>query len=157
MEARHCWRTLFNQEPGSISVKRAFVIWNDVVQNYTGRHLSVAQDRLPAIAGPASFLKEKGPRDNAYIVGLWKASFVQEMAWICHRMPSDHLKGPLLVGASFIGEFWATPPERLARCITTSLIQLSVWSRWRIWKSRVSRDDAGREIGAGGIESNRNK
>jgi hypothetical protein len=71
-------------------------MWKDLIQNYSGRQLTVAQDRLPAIAGVASFFKDKGPRDNSYLAGLWEASFVQDLAWMCARKRTryDPLGGP---------------------------------------------------------------
>lgn len=56
-------------------------VWHGLVQNYTGRQLTVARDKLPAIAGLAAYLKSSGAPDNAYIAGLWKDNFVSDMAW----------------------------------------------------------------------------
>jgi hypothetical protein len=58
-------------------------VWHGLVKNYTKRQLTVARDKLPAIAGLAAYLKSRGSPDNAYIAGLWTDTYVPDLSW--HR------------------------------------------------------------------------
>ncbi|KAK5242098.1 hypothetical protein LTR20_010065 [Exophiala xenobiotica] len=96
-------------------------VWHGLVQNYTKRQLTVARDKLPAIAGLAAYLKSRGSPDNAYIAGLWTDTFVPDLTWHrgslgeypVSRMQTD---GPSWswVSADRDVDFWATGKNYMA-------------------------------------------
>jgi hypothetical protein len=49
------------------------------VENYTRRNLTVASDRLPAIAGIAQ--KFKTSWSDEYCAGIWKRQFIASLSW----------------------------------------------------------------------------
>ncbi|GAB7342612.1 hypothetical protein MBLNU457_g0783t1 [Dothideomycetes sp. NU457] len=54
--------------------------WIDVVEQFSQRALTVATDRLPAIAGLAKEIS--GFTEQEYIAGVWKCNSVRELAWV---------------------------------------------------------------------------
>ncbi|KAL3425070.1 hypothetical protein PVAG01_04351 [Phlyctema vagabunda] len=54
--------------------------WLDVIESYTRRELSHAQDRFPALSGLASryYLAQKG---DEYMAGLWRKTFAEDLTW----------------------------------------------------------------------------
>ncbi|KAJ9495494.1 hypothetical protein H2202_009034 [Exophiala xenobiotica] len=77
---------------GDVFVQLASVtVWHMLVQNYTRRQLTVARDKLPAIAGLAAYLKSRGSPDNAYIAGLWTDSFVRDLTWHRESLGKRHV------------------------------------------------------------------
>jgi hypothetical protein len=55
--------------------------WQEVVMMFTNRRLTYTSDRLPAIGGvAAAFLRRSQPGEE-YCAGLWKNSFVENLAW----------------------------------------------------------------------------
>ncbi|KAK0110113.1 hypothetical protein ONS95_002768 [Cadophora gregata] len=55
--------------------------WEDVISSYTGRSLSFAKDRLPAVAGIAQRLQMKDWGLDFYAAGLWLSSFPWGLLW----------------------------------------------------------------------------
>jgi hypothetical protein len=95
-------------------------VWHGLVQNYTKRQLTVARDKLPAIAGLASYLKSRGSPDNAYIAGLWTDTFVPDLTWHypygMRPVPRMQTDGPSWswVSADREVEFWADGKNYMA-------------------------------------------
>jgi hypothetical protein len=56
----------------------SFGMWRYVVFEYSSRHLSFPEDRLPALAGIA---KRLTPFAGTYVAGLWKESIVHHLGW----------------------------------------------------------------------------
>lgn len=54
--------------------------WEQVVENYTGRHLTYELDRVPAIAGILRHFASA--LDDVPILGLWKSTLARDMAWL---------------------------------------------------------------------------
>jgi hypothetical protein len=118
-------------------------IWADLINEYSGRDLSVFEDRLPALAGIAYELwKYWG---DTYVAGFWKASLVQHLGW-CKR-GSDELHGErkIFVGMDAnkrIGSpswSWSTVPYRVyqARLLyaISRIDTISLQNRYRIVES----------------------
>ncbi|KAK0617671.1 hypothetical protein B0T14DRAFT_394368, partial [Immersiella caudata] len=60
--------------------------WCRVVQAYSGRKLTYASDRLPALAGLAAHFGKKlfNPRDpdmSTYLAGMWKENLTVQLSW----------------------------------------------------------------------------
>jgi hypothetical protein len=55
-------------------------LWCEAVQQYTRRHLSYRDDRLPAIYGIATVIS--GLVRDAYIAGLWPVDFARGASWV---------------------------------------------------------------------------
>jgi hypothetical protein len=83
--------------------------WANVVENYTGRRLSVYTDKLPAISAVAQeFAHVRGDR---YIAGLWEAELPDSLLWstIPHPPQSTTYIGPSWSWASANGitQLWS--------------------------------------------------
>ncbi|KAK5405282.1 hypothetical protein LTR06_008977 [Exophiala xenobiotica] len=96
-------------------------VWHSLVRDYTRRQLTVASDKLPAIAGLAAYLKSRGSPDNAYIAGLWTDSFVPDLtwyrdAWVEYHVSRMQTDGPSWswVSADREVNFWATGKNYMA-------------------------------------------
>jgi hypothetical protein len=57
-------------------------IWADLINEDSGRDLSIFEDRLPELAGIAYELWRYW--GDTYVAGFWKASLVQHLGW-CKR------------------------------------------------------------------------
>lgn len=55
-------------------------IWEFLVQDYSNRKLSRPADKLPALAGLATYF-QRALNNDVYIAGLWKGRFVHELCW----------------------------------------------------------------------------
>ncbi|RMX86973.1 hypothetical protein D0869_02700 [Hortaea werneckii] len=53
--------------------------WRNLLENYSGRHLSVPDDRLRALAGLASFFQQL--RHDECLLGLWRKSLLEDLTW----------------------------------------------------------------------------
>ncbi|KAI8934174.1 hypothetical protein NX059_008924 [Plenodomus lindquistii] len=58
---------------------RFWQAWQRVVEQYSTRDLTVANDKLPALSGIASKIKNATHSD--YLAGLWKGNLAQDMLW----------------------------------------------------------------------------
>jgi hypothetical protein len=56
-------------------------MWNRIMEDYSGREITCQEDRLPAIAGVAEVLLEIWNKEDAYIAGMWKSCFVEQLGW----------------------------------------------------------------------------
>ena len=54
-------------------------IWHKLVQEYTGRHLTRDQDKLPALSGLANLMASK--TGDRYIAGLWGNNIIKDLYW----------------------------------------------------------------------------
>lgn len=54
-------------------------IWMEVVDQYTSRHLSHKEDKLPALAAAAKLFSEK--LQSEYLAGIWKRGLLLGLAW----------------------------------------------------------------------------
>ena len=58
--------------------------WKNIVERYTSRHISMWQDRLPAIAALAEKYRRYGlgfSRPNGYLAGLWREHLHSMLLW----------------------------------------------------------------------------
>ena len=55
--------------------------WYKILRNYCGRQLTVRNDRLPAVAGLVSHLRQHGIRKGRYAGGLWEDTLIQDLTW----------------------------------------------------------------------------
>jgi hypothetical protein len=55
--------------------------WYDLIENYTTRNLTNAEDKLPAISGFASVMETR--TGDKYVAGLWKSHLSIGLLW--HR------------------------------------------------------------------------
>jgi hypothetical protein len=65
-------------ESSSADVER-YQIWRYLVESYTRRRLTVASDRLPALAGIAQKFREAWA--DEYYAGLWGRQFIPSLSW----------------------------------------------------------------------------
>lgn len=54
-------------------------IWKDIIKDYSGRKLSLSEDRLPALAGIAAELQKVWKDD--YVAGMWRRCLVRYLGW----------------------------------------------------------------------------
>jgi len=56
-------------------------LWDCVVDEFTQRKLTLAKDRLPAVLGMASRLRQDGTRTGRYVAGLWENDLEFQLMW----------------------------------------------------------------------------
>lgn len=65
------------------------IIWQQIVEAYSGRLLTFEQDKLPAIAGIARYFSyANAKKDDVYLAGLWKSQLPGSLLWL-HWLPAD--------------------------------------------------------------------
>ncbi|KAK1753740.1 heterokaryon incompatibility protein-domain-containing protein [Echria macrotheca] len=64
--------------------------WANFVLLYTARTLRYHSDRLAAIAGIASWLKQHRPEFRRYQAGLWEDTIANDLSWIVFDSKSSH-------------------------------------------------------------------
>ncbi|KAH7364326.1 hypothetical protein BKA65DRAFT_134867 [Rhexocercosporidium sp. MPI-PUGE-AT-0058] len=67
-------------------------LWRDIVKEYSKRQLSVAQDKLPALAGVASEIASLS--GQKYLAGLWSNDLIHSLLW-CRDFATTPLPPPL--------------------------------------------------------------
>jgi len=87
--------------------------WPRMVQEYSGRDLTLWADRLPALAGIATELALAW--DDIYLAGLWHRTLVQHLGWIRDEdwtieIPQLGVNPRRLAGPSWS---WVTVPHRV--------------------------------------------
>ena len=78
--------------------------WKEIVEEYSGRKLSVATDKLPALSALASTFS--GMWSCAYYAGLWERNLLEELCWYSYEPPSwkpDEYTAPSWSWASTVG------------------------------------------------------
>lgn len=75
--------------------------WHQIIADYSSLRLSLAKDRLPAIAGLAR--KELPIRRTRYLAGLWEDSLVLDMAWQSLTIPSRFPSRP----SEYVAPTWS--------------------------------------------------
>jgi hypothetical protein len=65
----------------SQSTEDTILRWSEILGNYTGRSLTNANDRLPAISGVATLFSTK--MNCEYFAGLWEEYLLQQLLWSC--------------------------------------------------------------------------
>jgi hypothetical protein len=68
--------------------------WYDIVETYSTRELTFANDKLPAISGMATSFSQalhsiRSPSE--YLAGLWAGDLLRGLLWNCNRLFSDGL------------------------------------------------------------------
>jgi hypothetical protein len=56
-------------------------LWECIVEEFTRRKLTYAKDRLLAICGMASKLREDGTYSGRYVAGLWESDLESQLMW----------------------------------------------------------------------------
>jgi hypothetical protein len=95
--------------------------WHSLVEKYSKRKLTYAQDLLPAISGIASRMSTLKSGD--YLAGMWSLDVVRSLTWNspdgenCHRIPTtstpswswaSRIGQVVWVKHNFLAEHWAT-------------------------------------------------
>ena len=78
--------------------------WNEIVQQYTSRSLTVREDKLPALSGiAAEFQRLSG---DVYLAGLWQRNLPWGLLW--HILP-DEMTGSQLaeVNKTYVAPSWS--------------------------------------------------
>jgi hypothetical protein len=75
------------RDPNKHSKDRCRLVWRECVKSYTRRVLSVKDDRLHAIEGIASYIRqpESNEYENEYFNGFWKDCLPWELLWYCDQ------------------------------------------------------------------------
>ena len=58
-------------------------MWREIVNSYSVRNLTQIDDKLPALSGIASLLKECS--GDTYVAGLWRRSLPFDLLWRCDQ------------------------------------------------------------------------
>jgi hypothetical protein len=81
--------------------------WQDIVKSYCSRGLSKEQDRFSAISGLAARYQD-AHRNDQYLAGLWKNSFIEDLAWaVSSGKPVDKSQNLYSIAPSWS---WASLP-----------------------------------------------
>jgi hypothetical protein len=83
--------------------------WRKVVEGYSGRKLSIIEDRLPALAGIVSELQKIWKDD--YMAGMWRRCLVRHLGWWQSTksqdlQPAAVYKSPGWSWVTFDGQIW---------------------------------------------------
>ncbi|KAM7215165.1 HET domain containing protein [Rhypophila decipiens] len=76
--------------PDDASEESVLDAWRAIVENYSCRQFTYESDRVAAIAGVIRYLGRFLPSDDEPILGMWKRTFGDGLAWI--RLGEDPLK-----------------------------------------------------------------
>ncbi|EJT68558.1 hypothetical protein GGTG_13871 [Gaeumannomyces tritici R3-111a-1] len=60
--------------------------WRELVQDFSGRRISVATDKLPAIAGLARAMQDR--TGDTYLAGLWRKTMCSNLLWVHVGFPA---------------------------------------------------------------------
>ncbi|KAM0249525.1 hypothetical protein ACHAQJ_009031 [Trichoderma viride] len=108
------------------SPQKCYRYWHQVVGMYSGRILTVAQDRLPAMSGLAATLQQA--TGSAYVAGLWADNLIVDLTWVRLRLQDRETH-------------WA-PAEYVAPSFSWASVAGSIMfyapynpSRWEDWES----------------------
>jgi hypothetical protein len=89
--------------------------WGDIVENYSQRHLTVEDDKLPALAAVAERYAEIAPVTE-YLAGMWRENLLLQCLWRVWdpkktRRPKNY-RAPSWSWAALDGEVYPwTPPD----------------------------------------------
>lgn len=89
--------------------------WGDIVENYSQRHLTVEDDKLPALAAVAERYAEIAPVTE-YLAGMWRQDLLLQCLWRVWdpkktRRPKSY-RAPSWSWAALDGEVYPwTPPD----------------------------------------------
>ncbi|CZR67704.1 uncharacterized protein PAC_17603 [Phialocephala subalpina] len=79
-------------EAGKLSDFALAKAWKTLVEDYSGRALSVPTDRLPALAGIAGEIQKSFGEEDVYLAGMWKSYLINQLGWYkrCDSRPNRH-------------------------------------------------------------------
>lgn len=82
--------------------------WRKIIEDYSGRKLSVPGDRLPALAGLARELQTRW--NDSYVAGMWRSCLVKHLCWWqssdSPKRPITDYKSPGWSWVSCEGQVW---------------------------------------------------
>jgi hypothetical protein len=103
----------YNFKPGS-SLRSEFAgrhrtqegngdIWQGIVSVYTMRHLTIVEDRLPALSGLAR--QFASPKLGRYLAGIWESSLPDALDWtVTNALKPEGYRAPSWCWASLEGQ-----------------------------------------------------
>lgn len=91
-------RSCSEQPEGSEDVN--YLDWYTTVEDYTGRSITAASDRLPALIGLARVTAQLSK--DQYLAGLWKSSLIEGLIW-CGSQGAETLEYP----GEYIAPSWS--------------------------------------------------
>lgn len=120
--------------PSAELTSQAGKVWRAVVQDYSNRGMTRADDKLPAISGVASrFAARMGLH---YVAGLWEEDIIEGLTWsdfgVC-SIPTDY-QAPSFSWASVQGAVRYGPEEDWVSCSSMSDVGSVVPGRNRFGK-----------------------
>ena len=71
----------WNQEPRSVPTDFKYLVWFDIVKDYSYSDLTRGSDKLVAISGVAKYMKPF--LNDTYVLGLWTKFLAGELLWRC--------------------------------------------------------------------------
>ncbi|KAH8884189.1 HET-domain-containing protein, partial [Thozetella sp. PMI_491] len=74
------FRRLLAILPGPKSARDLILEWPKLVEEFTGKAITFAEDRLPAISGLAALMHER--TESKYLAGLWSKDLEYSLLWI---------------------------------------------------------------------------
>jgi hypothetical protein len=76
----HSSKAYHRQAIQSTDRKTVEKYWNDIIFAYSGLHLTLDKDKLPALSGVAKQMLSIRPGDE-YLAGLWKKTILSDLRW----------------------------------------------------------------------------
>jgi hypothetical protein len=109
----------------SSSERRQKAFWHSLVEDYSGRELTLPVDRMLAISGIVSELALCW--QDTYLAGLWRKSLVHSLAWRVVNVPANNSTPTTLAGPSWS---WISHPFKVSflplRDITVEILDCTV-------------------------------
>lgn len=103
-----------DEGPDSLGPISIFNTWRHVVEDYSARRCTFAEDRLPALSGVASELAKTGLY-GAYLAGLWQSKVILQLGWAVMSVhPESHDQDYLGKLSRLPSWSWASFPGRIS-------------------------------------------
>jgi hypothetical protein len=99
--------------PDSLGLISIFNTWRHVVEDYSSRQCTFADDRLPAISGIASELAKTGLY-GAYLAGLWQSKVILQLGWAVSSHPENQDQDYIRKLSQLPSWSWASFPGRIS-------------------------------------------
>ncbi|KAF2117925.1 heterokaryon incompatibility protein-domain-containing protein [Lophiotrema nucula] len=101
--------------------------WQRIVEQYSQRDLTVANDKLPAISGIAHKIKDA--TGSSYLAGLWKENLASDLLWsssalVTQVYASDTYRAPTFSWSSLDTAVTYYAPDEDERAVFTPTVKL---------------------------------
>lgn len=79
VESKYSVRTKYAQLTQPMPDANGYLLWHDIVDSYSSKHLTQATDRLVALSGVAK--QAQAALKDDYLAGLWRCNIADDLIW----------------------------------------------------------------------------